>query len=121
MMWLTRRRRKFALDEGGHAEYLSRVPRRVLSFLLLALLAWIPLGRGQAWTSRGNVRDRALFAVSALDLAASPARASSGTRARAELVPSPTPATPPLAVPVVDAERVWAHVQRTWWPAAADR
>jgi len=93
----------------------------VLSSFLLALLAWIPLGRGQARPLRGDLRDRALFAVSALDLATSPARAASGMSARAALAPSRRPATPPITVPVVDAERVWAHVQRTWWPAAADR
>lgn len=93
---------------------------RVLSSFLLVLLAWIPLGRGQAWTARADLGDRALFSVSALDLASSPARVTQGTTAR-ELTPPRNPTTPPATTPVADAEHVQAHVQRAWWPATDDR
>jgi len=67
-----------------------------------------------------SARDRALFAVTALDLASSPARATHGTSAR-ELTPPRKPSTPPGTVPVADAEHVRAHVQRAWWPTVAER
>ena len=48
---------------------------------LLALLAWLPLGHAQSWALRGNPREPALAAASALDIAAdSPSRiGSAGT------------------------------------------
>jgi hypothetical protein len=120
MMPLVWRIRKLTLCAGLHGGYLSRVTSRALSSLLLALLAWIPLGRGQAWTSRGDLRDRALFAATALDLASSPARAAHGTSAR-DLTPPRKPSTPPATTPVADAEHVRAHVQRAWWPTVDER
>ena len=48
---------------------------------LLALLAWLPIGHAQSWALRGNPREPALAAASALDIAAdSPSRiGSAGT------------------------------------------
>ena len=45
---------------------------------LLALLAWLPVGHAQSWALRGNPREPALAATSALDIAAdSPSRIGS--------------------------------------------
>ena len=61
--------------QGGERDYLSRMLPRSLCTALLALLAWLPLGHAQSLALRGNPREPALAATSALDIAAdSPAR-----------------------------------------------
>ena len=92
---------------------------RALWITLLALLAWIPRGRAESRVVRtGN--DRALFVVSALDVASdSPARIGERNGLTRELTNARRPATPrPLPVHESDGERV-AGRAAIWRPAVA--
>src|SRR3954471_3575853 len=57
---------------------------------LLALLAWLPVGHAQSRVLRGNPRDPALAATSALDIAAdSPSRLGSANDVSPRTLPPP--------------------------------
>src|SRR3982750_1726085 len=71
-------------------DFLSRMLMRSLCTGVLALLAWLPVGHAQSRVLRGNPRDPALAATSALDIAAdSPSRLGSANDV------SPRPLPPP--------------------------
>src|SRR5437016_3709860 len=61
---------------------------RVLSSGLLALLAWIPAARSQAWVQPAELRERVVSAATALeDLADSPSRVVGLATAHARVAP----------------------------------
>lgn len=79
---------------------------RAVWTVVLALLAWIPVGRGNAWSMRGSLDDRAIVAISALDVAGeSPARIASAADVRITRTSSRRPEAPRTIVDAVDAVR----------------
>ena len=93
---------------------------RALWAVLLSLLAWIPVGRGQAWAARGDTRDRALLSVSALDIAAeSPARAASGRAARFVLATEKKPESARHVAPTITADAPWSALSSSREPETA--
>ncbi|HZI41816.1 MAG TPA: hypothetical protein VFD67_08935, partial [Gemmatimonadaceae bacterium] len=61
---------------------------------LLALLAWLPIGRVESRAFRAEQPHRTLFAVSAIDASDSPARISDAGKTSRELAPDRRPTTP---------------------------
>lgn len=94
---------------------------RALWTVVLALLAWIPVGRGNAWAMRGSFDDRVIVAISALDIAGeSPARITAfADRITFGSLKSPEPSR--TIVPVNDAARRDSSVAAVRRPAGTPR
>src|SRR5690348_12168451 len=77
---------------------------RAVWTVVLALIAWIPSGRGDAWASRGNRVDRAILSISALEVAAeSPARIASALDGRLDPAPAKRPEASRTLIPTAEA------------------
>ena len=88
---------------------------RAVWTVVLALIAWIPSGRGDAWASRGNRVDRAILSISALEVAAeSPARIASTTDGRLDPAAAKRPEPSRTLTPSADAPDICS------WSVAAN-
>jgi hypothetical protein len=116
-----RRQHKFALGDDAVCGYLWRMFSRALWTGLLALLAWIPIGRAQSRDVRVDRGERTLFVVSALDVATdSPARVGEPRGLPRQLTSDRRPPTPRALPRVTDeAEQSASSRASTWRRAAA--
>src|SRR5690242_13380638 len=87
---------------------------RAVWTVVLALVAWIPSGRGGAWTVRGDRADRVIHSVSALEIAAeSPARIASAVDAQINSASSKRPEPSRTLLPLAEAPSIF------FWSLAA--
>ena len=113
-----RREHKFRAGRDRLVRLFLRMFARALWTGLLALLAWLPIGRVESRAFRAEQPHRTLFAVSAIDLADSPARISDGASTSRELAPDRRPTTP-RALPRAGAaaDRGTTYATEIWRPA----
>jgi hypothetical protein len=106
------------------ADYLSPMLPRALWTAVLALLAWLPVGRGQSRAVHVDLQERALFAVSALDVATDPPSRFGELRVVATQAARPGNARR-LSEPGKDGPHSLAHVGSTraptWRPSPSPR